>query len=188
MTYRFPAITLTAFVLSAGAALAQMPPAPPLEKGQPDKAEMQRHFAEMCQDRLARVTGDIAFLEAKLALTDAQKPLFERWKKIKLNAAKAADCTPPAEGKPSLVDGLKQEEKMLHQRLDELKAELPALEALASSLSDDQKEAFGRRAPHWGDDHQGPHWGGDHQGPDGHGPGRNGPDGHGPNEPPPPEH
>jgi hypothetical protein len=182
MTYRFPAITLTAFMLSAGAALAQMPPAPPLEKGPPDKAEMQRHFAEMCQDRLAHATGDIAFLEAKLSLTDAQKPLFERWKKIRLNAAKAADCTPPAEGKPSLVDGLKHEEKTLRQRLDELKAELPALEALAASLSDDQKAAFDRQ-------HHTPHWGGDHQGPDGHGPDKHGPNEHGSNEaPPPPEH
>ena len=170
MTYRFPAFA--AFVLSAGAALAQMPPAPPFDKGPPDKAEMQRHFAEMCQDRRAHVAGDLAFLEAKLALTEPQKPLFERWKKIKLNAAKAADCTLPALGKPSLVEGLKHEEKMLRQRLDELKAELPALEALAAGLSDDQKEAFGRQ-------HRPPHWGGDHQGP-----GRNGPDG--PNEPPPP--
>ena len=174
MTYRFSAITLTAFVLSAGAALAQMPPTPPFDSGPPDKAEMQRHFAEMCQDRLAHVTGDLAFLEAKLALTELQKPLIERWKKIKLNAAKVADCTLPAEGKPSLVDGLKREEKMLRQRLEDLKTELPALEALAASLSDDQKEAFGRQ-------HRPPHWGGDHQRP-----GWNGPDG--PNEPPPPEH
>ena len=169
MTFRFPATTLTALVLSAGTALAQMPPAPPFEKGQPDKAEMQRHFAEMCHDRLAHVTGDIAFLEVKLALTDAQKPLFERWKKIKLTAAKATDCAPPPEGKPSIVDQLKHEEKMLRQRLVELKAELPALEALAASLSDDQKVAFGRR---------GPHWGGNRHGPD---------DRNGPNEPP-PEH
>jgi len=164
MTYHFHAITLTALVLSAGAALAQVPPAPPFDKGPPDKAEMQRHFAEMCQDRLAYVTGDIAFLEAKLALTDAQKPLFERWKKIKLNAAKAGNCTPPPDGKPSLVDGLKREEMMLRQRLVELKAELPALEALAASLSDDQKAAFGRRGPHWGGDHhRGPEWDGPNQ-------------------------
>jgi hypothetical protein len=168
MTFRFPATTLTALVLSAGTALAQMPPAPPFEKGLPDKAEMQRHFAEMCHDRLAHVTGDIAFLEVKLALTDPQKPLFERWKKIKLTAAKAGDCAPPPEGKPSLTDPLKHEEKMLRQRLDELKAELPALEALAASLSDGQKEAFARRGPHWGGNH--------------HGPDRNGPKG------PPPEH
>lgn len=183
MTYHFPTITFAAFVFSAGAALAQMPPTPPLEKGQPDKAEMQRHFAEMCQDRVAHVTGDIAALEVKLALTEPQKPLFERWKKIKLNTTKAADCTPPAEGKPSLVDGLKHEEKMLRQRLDALRAELPALEALAASLSDEQKQVFGRQlhGPH-PDGFRPP---GDHPGGDRPGGDHPGGDRGGPNNPPP---
>ena len=184
MTYRSYASTLAAVLLAAGTALAQTPPAAAPDKGHPDKAEMQRHFAEICKDRAARATGELAFLETKLALTDPQKPLFERWKKIKLAAAKAVDCTPPPQGEPSIVDSLKREEKMLRQRLDELKAELPALEALAASLSDEQKHAIAPRglppgAPHPGGRH-GDHPGGDH------------PPGDGVNDhgapPPPPEH
>ena len=183
MTYRFHATTLVAILFAAGTALAQTPPAAAPDNGHPDKAEMLRHFTEMCKDRQARATGELAFLEAKLALTDQQKPLFERWKKIKLAAAKAVDCTPPPDGEPSIVDGLKREEKLLRQHLDELKAELPALEALAASLTDEQKHAFAppHRPPHQGGAHPGddrPH--GDH------------PPGDGDNEhgapTPPPEH
>ncbi len=185
MTYRFHATTLAAVLFAAGTALAQTPPAAPADKGHPDKAEMQRHFALMCQDRLARTTGELAFLEAKLALTDQQKPLFERWKKIKLAAAKSVDCAPPPDGEPSIVDSLKREEKMLRQRLDELKAEQPALEALAASLSNDQKHAF---APPHGLRPGAPHPGGQN----GDRPGAGHPPGDGDNEhgapPPSPEH
>jgi len=39
---------------------------------------------------------------------------------------------------PFLVEHLKQEEKMLQHRLDDLRAELPTLEALTASLNDEQ--------------------------------------------------
>lgn len=185
MKYRIPAMALAAVLFAAGSAGAQTP-----EPSHPDKADLQRHFVEMCQDRLARATGEIAFLETKLGLTEQQMPLFERWKKIKLNAAKQADCTPPPDGEPSIVDRLKREEKMLRQRLDELKAEQPALEALVASLSAEQKNAF---APPHGFGPGAPHPGGpglDHR----RGPGADRPHGEGPGDdehgapPPPPEH
>lgn len=140
MTYRIlPAAT--AMLFAAGTALAQTPPAPP-PSSHPAKAMMQNRFAEMCRDRPARAAGEVAALEVRLQLTEKQRSLFERWKKVKLAAARSANCTPPSNDAPSVLDALKHEEAMLRQRLDELKAEQPALEALFASLSDEQKKAF----------------------------------------------
>jgi hypothetical protein len=160
------------------ASVAAAQPAPPPNGGpMPDKAEMARHAAQMCLDHKARATGEMAYLEAKLVLNDKQKPLFERWKSIKLKAANTETCPQPPEGEPSLIDQMRQEEKMLRTHLDTLKAELPALEALYASLTDDQKKAFhpgprGMGAP----DRMGPHTGGFGPSPDrepGKGPGPN---------------
>lgn len=152
-----------AAICLAGAAVAQ--PAPQPGKPGPDKAEMQRHAAEMCQDFRAHAVGEMAYLEAKLALTDKQKPLFERWKKIKLGAVASAECPMPPDGEPSFIDQMKHEEKMLRNRLDTLKVELPAMEALYASLSDEQKHAF----------HPAPPPRGGMRGPGMKGPGKDGP-------------
>jgi hypothetical protein len=155
-------ITAAAAMLFVSAsALAQTPPPPE----HPGKAEMQQHFADMCRDRQARTAGELAILETRLQLSDQQKLLFERWKKVKLGAAKSSDCMPPPDGEPTIVDRLKNEEKLLRARLDELKAEQPALEALFASLTPEQKKAF---APphHPGHDRPGPM-----RGPGDHGPG-----------------
>ncbi|GAA0562076.1 Spy/CpxP family protein refolding chaperone [Rhizomicrobium electricum] len=150
-----------ALLFASGSALAQTPP-PPDHSG---KADMQQHFTDMCRDRQAHTAGELAMLETRLQLSDQQKPLFERWKKVKLGAAKSSDCLPPPDGEPTIVDRVKHEEKMLRARLDELKAEQPALEALFASLSPEQKKAF---APprHPGQDRPGPM-----RGPGDHGPG-----------------
>lgn len=155
---------LVAMAVCATAAVAQPAPPPAGDKPAgdrpamgregPDKAEMQKHFAEMCLDRKAHAVGEMAALEVKLGLTAAQKPLFERWKKIKLAAAETGTCSPPPDKEPSIIDGLKEEQAHLAKHLAELKAELPALEALVSSLSDEQKAAF--RPPHPPRDGKGP--------------------------------
>lgn len=120
-----------------------------------DRAAMQKHHAEMCSDRYAEQVGETAFLEARLGLDGSQKRLFERWKAVTLARAKvrAAECaarTPP-DRPPSLIDRLTMEETMLTRRLDDLRAEMPALKALFRSLSDEQKQAFrGPMAPRRG--------------------------------------
>jgi hypothetical protein len=149
MTHRIlPAATAMLFV--AGTALAQTPPAPPPDHPSA-KAMLKDRAAETCRDGPARAAGEVATLEARLQLTEKQKPLFERWKKVKLAAARSADCAPPSNDAPSVIDALKHEETILRQRLDELKAEQPALEALFASLTDEQKKAFSppphRRGP-----------------------------------------
>ncbi len=119
--------------LCTTAALAEDAPAA-------DKGDMQRRFAEMCIDRQAQAAGEMAYLETRLALTNAQKPLFERWKKVKL--ATAGDCEPPPRQEPAIVERLKHEQAMLRRRLDEVRTELPALEALAAVLTPEQTKRF----------------------------------------------
>lgn len=168
-------LSLTAaLLLCAPAALAQGAPPPggpmgghgPMGPGKgPDGAEMAKMHAQMCQDGYAQDVGRFATLEVRLQLTDKQKPLFERWKALKLKAAKAhaescAAMNPPEPPDPSAgtapkapdpVEGLKREEARLKARLADLKAEIPAFEALCASLSDEQKHALtpppGRHGP-----------------------------------------
>jgi hypothetical protein len=198
MSSRIVVPFLASLALSASAALAQdAPPAPPAAQTMgsahdpmrgpmhANKEEFAEHHAQMCSDRFAHDVGDLAYLETKLALGDKQRVLFDRWRNVKLASAKAraAECAslklPDKE--PSIVEHLKQDEKMLQHRLDDLRAELPTLEALTASLNDEQKHAFAPRHPGFGPEGPG-------RGMDGHpfgggGPGA-GPDGDLP--PPPP--
>jgi hypothetical protein len=121
----------------------------------PPSDATKHRFTDMCIDRQAEATGALAYLEARLALTDQQQPLFERWKKIKLASVRDADCLPPPASELSIIDSLKHEEKMLRARLAEMKAETPALEALIAVLTTEQKNAFrshlrGHEPPHGG--------------------------------------
>lgn len=120
----------------------------------PDKADMQKHFVQMCADGNARAAGEMAYLETKLALSEKQKPLFDRWKAVRLASAKshAAECAAmlPPDAPPSGVDRLKMEEKILRARLADVKAELPSFEALYASLTPDQSkvlDGLGHRGP-----------------------------------------
>ena len=186
--------------LCASAAMAQdapqAPPAPAAGQMGPgpmhmSKEDMAKHHARMCIDGYAHAVGELATLEAKLALAGEQKPLFESWKKVKLASAKARadECAvmKMPEKDASIVEHLKLEEKMLNSRLADLRAELPALEALAGSLNDEQKHAFGHRHMHGPFGGEGP-MGGEH-GMDGHGNGPGAGPGPGPDgdAPPPPE-
>lgn len=130
----------------------------------PSKEDMAKMQARMCSDGYAHAVGAMAELEVKLALTDKQKPAFERWKAVRLKAAKAraADCAghempmPPPEGMagaskpkaPSAAAGMEKEIEMLKTRLTELKDELPALKALEAVLTDEQKAALPKPGPH----------------------------------------
>ncbi|MDR3526328.1 MAG: Spy/CpxP family protein refolding chaperone [Rhizomicrobium sp.] len=139
---------LTAFALAAPLALAQdMPPGHPGKAGD-WKAEHARHHGEMCTNLYAHAVGKLAELDVQLKLTSVQKPLFERWKNVKLAAVKAhsakcATMTPP-DGEVSLVEHHKMKIAMLEAHLADMKAEQPALEALIGSLDKDQQEVLKR--------------------------------------------
>ncbi|HEY5346722.1 MAG TPA: Spy/CpxP family protein refolding chaperone, partial [Rhizomicrobium sp.] len=122
----------------------------PMGPHRPDPAEMAARMKDMCADGYARAVGRLAYIETKLELTPAQKPLFARWKNVKLDAANArrgacADHTPQMADQHhhDILERMTREEDTLKHRLAELQAERPALEALINSLTPEQKHAFG---------------------------------------------
>jgi hypothetical protein len=150
-----PFIASLAFCASAAMAQDVPAPAPAPSAGHMghgpwhmNKEDMAEHHAQMCSDFYAHAVGGMAYLETKLALTDKQKPLFDRWKHVKLESVKANadECTgmkmPMMDA--SIIDRLKLHEKMLKAKLADLQAEMPSLEALVASLSDEQKHALER--------------------------------------------
>jgi hypothetical protein len=119
-------------------------------RAMPDRAEMAAHLKQMCADGYARQVGAMAYLEARLDLTSAEKPLFARWKEAKLDITKrrtdacATRERPQNAERPSLIDRMAREQDMLKQRLADLDAERPALDAFYNALSQEQKAEFTR--------------------------------------------
>ena len=143
---------LASAALFAGATLAQDAPPPPMMMRHFDKADMQKHIAQMCADRYAHAVGHMAYLETRLNLTAQQKPLFERWKEAKLSSAKErsarCDDIKLPDHRPTMVEMTKMQQKMLEGRLADLKAQLPALEAFSATLTDDQQRVLEGAAMH----------------------------------------
>lgn len=147
---------LASLALFASAAVAQeAPQAPqpgpgPMMRMHMDPAMMAKHRAQFCQDRYARAVGKLAYLETSLDLTDVQKPLFNRWKNIRLEQAKAhsEQCATVKLPGPdaSIMDRFNLRTTMLEARLADRKAETPALEALVKSLTPDQVKTLERAA------------------------------------------
>ena len=136
---------IASLALMASAAIAENAPPPggqmPMHM---DRDQMHKHHGQMCQDRYPHAVGNMAYLETKLALTAAQKPLFERWKSVRLASVKAhADkCAAMTRPEPGIMEHFQMETAMLETRLADLRAEMPALEALVASLSEEQQKTF----------------------------------------------
>ena len=155
-------VPIFASLMLSAAALAQdaAPTPPPGQQGEHrlarmefNKADMQKHHAEMCADGYAHAVGEFAYLEARLSLSDKQKPAFDRWKNAVLGATKthSGECSEmkiPEEHGHSLVEALKRHEKRMKERLADLQAQMPSLEALTAQLSDEQKHILDRAAMH----------------------------------------
>jgi|WetSurMetagenome_2_1015567.scaffolds.fasta_scaffold559548_1 hypothetical protein len=149
-------LALLAFAFAGSAALAQDAPPPPAPQGamphmmHMNKDFMAKHRVEMCDGLYARAVGRMAELEVKLALTATQKPLFERWKAVRLASVKmrSGQCAKLELPGPdaAILDGLKLETAMLEARLADLKAETPSLEALVKALDPGQQKTLQRAA------------------------------------------
>jgi hypothetical protein len=111
----------------------------------------------MCQDMNARAAGRLAYLETRLELAAGQRAAFNRWRDVRLAAAKrrAETCAtaPMGQGRggrgpgaqmaqANPVERLARQEQMLRQRLADITAERPALDALYASLTPDQRQKF----------------------------------------------
>ena len=107
---------------------------------------------EKCIDHYARETGRLAFLEAKLDLTDAQKAPYDAWQHVLLDGAAKmrdaclADVPANAGSPPTVLDREARAEKMMSTRLASLQASRPALEALYAALTPQQKAEFDHMA------------------------------------------
>jgi hypothetical protein len=102
-----------------------------------------------CEDRADRLAGQLAYLEARLDLTGAQQSAFARWRDVRMAAAQrqARTCAerPVAQARGAAanpVERMARQEDMLRQRLSNITAERPALEALYNSLTPEQREKF----------------------------------------------
>ena len=178
------ALSLLTFV---PASFAQEPAATPPGAAQPHHGMHEGHdpvawHKQMCAERYAHAAGRLAYLEARLDLTEAQRAPFAALQKVALeNAAKTrATClanVPAKDAHPTILDKETKMVAFLTQRLQSLQASRPALEKLYEALTPEQREILDRLPG--GGRHHGMHPGmmqhdmmqhGD--GPEGHGPGQ----------------
>lgn len=116
--------------------------------GMPSVTDRATRMKQMCEDRYAREVGRLAYIETRLNLTQAQQPLFARWKEARLGIAKrrSDDCSQRAASRPSatssLIDRLSREEDRLKQRIADIDAERPSLTALYNALTPQQRQAL----------------------------------------------
>jgi len=129
-------------------ALAQEAPTASGEGGWHHRWENQAEWHQkMCTERYARKAARLAYLEAKLALSEQQRAAWTKWRQTKVDAAeqRRAACLQHQPGEGAKRTALEREsriEKMLSTRLQQLQASRPALQALYDSLSAEQKATF----------------------------------------------
>ena len=159
------AASVAAFTTSG--ALAQSAPdagQQPHAWHKPDPEQMAAWHAQMCKGHYAREAGKLAYLQADLSITDAQRGAFDRWRDAVLSTAKAHSekCLARTPGEHHMHDALErnaQMQKRLESKLADLKSERPALETLYASLTPDQKKLFDRAGGHHHGHHMGGHMG-----------------------------
>jgi len=146
-------IPALAVVLTASAAIAQLPgsgaPGPGRDRVLPI-ANPGQGGAQFCDDMKARQAARFTFIEERLKLTPAQKPLFDRWKAARQSVAaeRLANCGKALANRdaarPSLAERNTRMEQRLKTRLANLEKMRGPQEALYNALTDDQKKLFER--------------------------------------------
>jgi hypothetical protein len=145
-------VPIVAALAFAGSAVAQDGPKTIPGPGAGPGPNWAAHHANMCNNQYAGAVGRLAALEVQLKLTSAQKPAFDRWRNVKLSGAKAeadncAGMMAPG-GDRSVVEAHKMQIAKVEARLADLKAETPALDALANALTPDQLQILKRAGFH----------------------------------------
>jgi hypothetical protein len=158
-------ISAAAFgVLLAGSAFAQSAPANSQDghaHGWMHQGDPAAFHASMCSDHYARAVAKLAYVGAKLDLTQSQRPLFDAWKDNVLGSAKAGETAclghaPDMAHQPTALERAAMMHKMLEARLAAMDAAQPSLVAFYNSLSATQKA----EVDHMGGHH---HFGGNDQ-------------------------
>ncbi len=140
----------------------EAPPNPP-----PDDPVL-RHKA-FCGDRYAHEVARLAYLEAKLEVTEKQRGAWYKWQQWQLDSAdkEQVSCLAAAPRPAAASTALEKEteiEKALAIKLQSLQSSRPALEALYEALTPAQRTVFDRplQGDHFAPPHGDPH---DHPGP-----------------------
>lgn len=96
-----------------------------------------------CEVLTTGLTAMLGNIEAKLALTAKQKPLYAQWQNVVLTTARRHEpvCAKTPEDLP-LMERIAWEQQRHLNRAEALNAEMPALIALRDSLSDKQRVSF----------------------------------------------
>lgn len=107
---------------------------------------------QFCKEGFAREAGFLAYTGAKLELTAAQQPLWDKYRQAMLDsgAKQRQVCLDATSASPSGVTALERRdrmEKILTARLDALHATRPALEALYQAMSPEQRALLDH--PRW---------------------------------------
>ncbi|RJF88563.1 hypothetical protein D3874_17420 [Oleomonas cavernae] len=149
--------TVGAVALGAGISAAET--TPPAAGGKPAhamRAQDPDRMADRCQTRFAFEAGRLAFLEARLDLTPAQKPLWDAYKtaaatadaKTRDDCVAAVPAKAEAEDKTTIVDRETMKIQRLEAELANLKATQPALAALYPTLTAKQQEIIDQPPRH----------------------------------------
>ncbi len=161
MSNRLLAAAAAISILCGTAAWAQpQPGSDPVSAPATHMQEPVARHAERCGNHYARVAAGLAFLEAKLNLTEAQRTPWNAWRQARLDdAAKVrdtcvADVPAHPDTPPTVLEREAHREKAMSARLAGLEARRPALEALYAVLTPDQKATF----DHLADGHRHHHW------------------------------
>lgn len=140
-------------------------PQPGMMHGEEDPVQRHKTF---CSDHYAGEVGYLAYLEAKLDLTEKQRGAWHKWQQWQLDGAdkEQANClshAPKSNGKPTALEMEEQMEKTLTIKLQSLQSSRPSLEALYEALTPAQRTILDRppHGDHFAPPHGEPH---DHPG------------------------
>jgi hypothetical protein len=100
-----------------------------------------------CSDIGPREAGRVAYLEAKLRLTDKQRAAWATWRQARVEAAAkeqeaCIEAAPKEDGRPTTPEREALIEKALTLKLQTLQSTRPALLALYEALTTEQKAIF----------------------------------------------
>lgn len=99
--------------------------------------------AVVCAQRYRMQASQLTQLGATLKLTEAQKPVFANWRKVRLDMFQAIPCPEPSFSldvpAPKRVEN---EIAIMSVTLDGLRKELPATQTLYTALTPEQRAIF----------------------------------------------
>jgi len=134
-----------ALALCASVAVAVAAPDEPAGADRPGAHEQWRRHA--CIEPFARLNGRLGYLEVKLSLTGAQRPLWDTWRAAVADGAGKvqAVCLKGAaapDAHPTIVERLAHVQEKLATEAAGLQGAQPSLAALYQALTPEQRELF----------------------------------------------